>query len=129
MKESPLAAELEPFIANWSDRDGGQELANYVSFLNELCDLLGVGRPHPASHITDKNAYVFERAVTFRTPDGGTSPGRIDLYKRGAFVLEAKQSRSPVRPRRSLSRAISSPRKSRSLCRAAAARRRVPGTC
>lgn len=35
--------------------------------------------------------YVFEYPVTFRHPDNSTSPGRIDLYKRGCFVLEAKQ--------------------------------------
>ena len=33
--------------------------------------------------------------MTFRGPDGSKSPGRIDLYKRGCFVLEAKQSRRP----------------------------------
>ena len=41
------------------------------------------------------NAYAFERAVTFREPDGSTARGRIDLYRRGSFVLEAKQSRRP----------------------------------
>src|SRR6185437_12661895 len=39
------------------------------------------------------NAYVFERAVRFRHDDGTTSPGRIDLYKKGCFVLEAKPSK------------------------------------
>ncbi|MCC5845360.1 MAG: class I SAM-dependent DNA methyltransferase, partial [Verrucomicrobia bacterium] len=34
---------------------------------------------------------IFERDVTFRKHDGSTAPGRIDLYKRGCFVLEAKQ--------------------------------------
>jgi hypothetical protein len=38
------------------------------------------------------NDYVFERRITFEHPDGSTSPGRIDLYKRGCFVLESKQS-------------------------------------
>ena len=42
-----------------------------------------VGRPI-------QNAYVFERNVTFHHPDGSTSTGRIDLYKRGCYVLEAK---------------------------------------
>ena len=37
------------------------------------------------------NPYTFEYPVTFRNPDGSTSTGRIDLYKRDAFVLEAKQ--------------------------------------
>ncbi|MDC9825610.1 class I SAM-dependent DNA methyltransferase [Devosia sp. ZB163] len=35
---------------------------------------------------------MFERRITFKHPDGSTSPGRIDLYKRGCFVLESKQS-------------------------------------
>jgi len=30
--------------------------------------------------------------VTFRTPDGKTSTGYIDLYRKGAFVCETKQS-------------------------------------
>jgi hypothetical protein len=38
-----------------------------------------------------RNAYVFERSVHFQNGDGTTSIGRIDLYKRGCFVLEAKQ--------------------------------------
>src|SRR3546814_15385914 len=66
---------------------------SYALFLAELCDLLGVSRPEPAPAERVGNDYVFERAVTFRQPDGGTSHGRIDLYKRGCFVLEAKQSR------------------------------------
>jgi hypothetical protein len=87
--------DVETFIAHWSSGAGGQERANYASFLIGLCDVLGVPQPEPASHDTDTNAYVFERAVTFREPDGATSRGRIDLYKRGCFVLEAKQSRLP----------------------------------
>lgn len=88
-------ADLEAFITRWSSGDGGQERANYAPFLIELCGVLGVPRPEPASFETETNAYVFERAVTFREPDGSTSRGRIDLYKRGSFVLEAKQSRRP----------------------------------
>ena len=42
---------------------------------------------------THQNVYAYERDVQFKNPDGTTSPGRIDLYKRGSFVLEAKQSR------------------------------------
>jgi len=64
-------------------------------FLSELCDALEVPRPDQASHDAALNAYAFERAVTFREPDGSTAGGRIDLYKRGSFVLEAKQSRRP----------------------------------
>lgn len=60
-------------------------------FLTELCDILGVPHPDPAQPDDTQNTYVFERAVTFRHPDGTTSTGRIDLYRRGSFVLEAKQ--------------------------------------
>ena len=84
---------LARFMARWDEGDGGQERANYGLFLLELCDLLQVPRPEQASSDVASNAYTFERAVTFREPDGSASTGRIDLYKRGCFVLEAKQSR------------------------------------
>jgi hypothetical protein len=84
---------VEAFIGRWSGGDGGQERANYALFLSELCDVLGVPRPDPASSTTELNDYVFERAVKFANEDGTASPGRIDLYKKGSFVLEAKQSR------------------------------------
>lgn len=93
MSSSP--ADLETFIARWADGDGGQERANYALFLSELCDLLEVPRPDQASRDATTNAYAFERAVTFRLPDGSKSQGRIDLYKRECFVLEAKQSWRP----------------------------------
>ena len=89
------AADLDAFIARWAEGDGGQERANYALFLAELCDVLGVPRPDQASHNVSANAYVLERGITFREPDGSTSHGRIDLYRRGSFVLEAKQSRNP----------------------------------
>jgi len=44
------------------------------------------------------NQYVFERPVTFHHPTGLTSTGRIDLYKRGCFVLEAKQGSPASEP-------------------------------
>lgn len=81
---------IEEFIQRWQS-SGAAERANYVSFLNELCDLLEVPRPDPALPDDEQNAYVFERAVTFQNGDGTTSQGRIDLYKRSCFVLEAKQ--------------------------------------
>lgn len=80
---------LEEFIARWSRNDGGAERANYALFLTELCAVLGVPQPNPASSDASRNDYVFERSVTRR--DGST--GRIDLYKKNCFVLEAKQSR------------------------------------
>ena len=78
------------FVARWGS-SGAAERANYQLFLSELCDLLGVPRPDPTRPDDADNAYVFERSVTFHHPDGTTSTGRIDLYKRGCYVLEAKQ--------------------------------------
>ena len=94
MPHSPTA--LSNFIARWRE-SGAAERANCQPFLGELCDVLGVERPRPAQADDGQNAYVFERAVTFQNPDGTTSPGRIDLYKRGCFVLEAKQGSDRAR--------------------------------
>lgn len=88
-RELPIA----DFIRRWSNLDGGQERANYSLFLAELCDVIGVRRPDPALAAHDFNDYVFERRVERKRPDGTTEAGRIDLYRRGCFILEAKQSR------------------------------------
>ena len=79
-----------PFITRWT-RSSAAERANYQLFLSELCDLLGVGRPNPSTADDSADAYVFERSVRFDHADGTHSTGRIDLYKRNCFVLEAKQ--------------------------------------
>jgi hypothetical protein len=88
----PTGAAVEQFIARWRGGHGGQERANYAMFLYELCDVLGVTPPDPAGH-SHSNDYVFERIVRELQRDGTLSFRRIDLYKRGCFVLEAKQSR------------------------------------
>jgi SAM-dependent methyltransferase len=87
--------DIDAFIARWTAREGGAERANYQMFLSELCDLIGVARPDPAGAERGRNDYVFERAVRPRLSDDATAPRRIDLYKKGAFILEAKQSRLP----------------------------------
>ncbi len=87
--------DIEDFISRWTAREGGAERANYMMFLGELCSVLGVQHPDPADADRSHNDYVFERAVRPRESDGGTAPKRIDLYKKGAFILEAKQSRLP----------------------------------
>lgn len=89
---------VEAFIERWSASEGA-ERANYALFLSELCDLLEVERPHPARADSTLNDYVFERAVRFNDPVTGSATGRIDLYKRGCFVLEAKQSRERGQPK------------------------------
>lgn len=88
-----MAASVEQFIARWQGQTGGAERANYALFLTELCGVLDVGPPQPASAEHAGNDYVFERAVAFKEAGDKIGHGRIDLYKRGHFVLEAKQSR------------------------------------
>lgn len=85
------ADAIDAFIARWA-ASSGAERANYQIFLAELCDLLGLPRPEPSVADEAANRYVFDKAVTFQNPDGKTSTGYIDLYRRGAFVCETKQS-------------------------------------
>jgi hypothetical protein len=80
---------ITTFIERWQ-ASGAAERANYQLFLSELCDLIDVPRPDPTTPNDRHNAYVFERAV----PLAHGTTGRIDLYKRGCFVLEAKQGSS-----------------------------------
>lgn len=79
-------AAAHAFIARWQGVTAS-ELSTAQSFVIELCALLGVERPHP----TPEQSYMFERPVTFTHGDGSTSAGRIDCYRRGHFVLEAKK--------------------------------------
>ena len=82
--------QITAFIERW-EHSGAAERSNYASFLTELCTLLDLPRPDPSSPDNSQNNYIFERAITRRNPDGTTSPGFIDLYRRGSFVWECKQ--------------------------------------
>ncbi|MBP6824741.1 MAG: class I SAM-dependent DNA methyltransferase, partial [Acidobacteria bacterium] len=84
---------ITDFITRWQ-QSSASERANCQSFLNELCDVLGVPKPQPAQNNPEQDAYVYERSVTFHHTEHQqviTTNGWIDLYKRGCFVLEAKQ--------------------------------------
>lgn len=81
----------EQFIARWQGVTAS-ELATAQSFVADLCELLGVPKPHA----TEAQDYMFERPVSFAHGDGSSSAGRIDCYRRGAFVLEAKKLRAAV---------------------------------
>ena len=80
------AAATHTFITRWS-ASSASELATAQSFVIELCALLGVAPPHA----TPAQDYMFERPVTFQHGNGSTSSGRVDCYRRGHFVLEAKK--------------------------------------
>ncbi|MFI9653718.1 DNA methyltransferase [Guyparkeria sp. GHLCS8-2] len=94
--EHPSAQAIDPqavenFIDRWTNT-GGTEKANYQLFLGELITLLGLPTPDPAGDDNELNEYVFERRVDIDKPDGTSTRGFIDLYRRGCFVCEAKQS-------------------------------------
>jgi len=79
-------AAAHAFLAKWQGVQAS-ELSTAQSFTNDLCDLLGQPHPHP----TPEQGYMFERPITFQHGDGTSSAGRVDCYKRGHFVLEAKK--------------------------------------
>src|SRR6185437_291897 len=83
-----ILALVEAFIARWTAAEQA-ERTNAPPFLIELCDLLGVEPPEPASG--GGGPYRFERSVTHREADERQTTRRIDLYRRDRFILEAKQ--------------------------------------
>lgn len=78
------------FISRWK-ASGASERANYQLFLLELCELLGVEKPRPATDKVAEATYNFERPVEFDDGEGKKVTNFIDLYKQHCFVLEAKQ--------------------------------------
>ncbi|PZX39399.1 type II restriction/modification system DNA methylase subunit YeeA [Roseinatronobacter thiooxidans] len=88
--------QIEDFITRWQ-QSGGSERANFQTFANELCDVLGVSRPAPATETPSANAYHFEHPVTF-IHTGSKSRGFVDLYRAGYFVMEAKQGVTGEKP-------------------------------
>ena len=86
-----MSPAVDAFVRKWA-ASGAAERANKDSFLNELCDVLGVPRPNPATGDAEEDSYVFEREAKLIHEDGPVTLGRIDLYKEGCFILEAKQA-------------------------------------
>lgn len=82
------AVAADAFIARWQGVTAS-ELSTSQSYLIDLCHLLGVDTPHPTAEL----GYMFERPIKFAHGDGSSSDGRIDLYRRDAFVLESKKLR------------------------------------
>ena len=90
MSERTHESSINRFMDRWA-ASGAAERANCQIFLTELCEQLGIPKPEVTKSDPKLDGYVFERDVTFHHGDGTTSHGRIDLYKRDCFVLEAKQ--------------------------------------
>jgi hypothetical protein len=81
---------IDQLLEKWLGTEGGAERANYQMFLTELCQALELPAPDPkGSGLGD---YQFEAPVKSEAALGKKGTGRIDLYKRAHFILEAKQS-------------------------------------
>jgi len=88
-------SKVDAFIDKWAQSSAG-ERSYAQTFLIELCEILDVPGPGSSVDDDDPNAYIFERTVKAKRIEGGHSTNFIDLYKRGCFILEAKQSRKRI---------------------------------
>ena len=84
-------AAVDAFLKRWKG-NSGSERANFQSFMRDLCTLLNLPHPDPGEGDTSQNSYVFERFISSARVDGNTDNRYIDLYRRGCFVLEGKQT-------------------------------------
>lgn len=82
--------DVPTFIDKWK-RSGASERANKDSFLHDLCDVLRLPHPEPKTGDSALDNYVFEREAVLLHDGQRHTLGFIDLYKRGSFILEAKQ--------------------------------------
>jgi hypothetical protein len=85
------------FLEKWSG-SAAAERSNAQSFVIDLCAVLKVDPPHAATSDADRDAYVFEKPVTVPHEGRQHSIGFIDLFKRGHFILEAKQGSDETAP-------------------------------
>jgi len=82
---------IAPDILDKWRGSSGAERSNAQGFLIDLCRALDVDPPNPATTDPERDDYVFEKPVAIPHDGRKVTIGRIDLYKRGHFVLEAKQ--------------------------------------
>lgn len=83
---------VDELITKWEGTPGGAEKKNFPLFINDLCAVLCIDAPNEPAQTGVLGAYEYEGPVpkgSFRSLD---SSGAIDLYRRGHFIMEAKQS-------------------------------------
>lgn len=85
--------DIDDFISRWRFTEGS-ERANKDSFLKDLCRVLGVPEPDGRTGDPERDTYVFEADAVVYTEGERRSTGKMDLYRRGCFVVEAKQCAS-----------------------------------
>jgi hypothetical protein len=83
---------LEEFIAECESMGGGAERANYALFIERMCDALGLAKPKygVGGELGEYQIDAPLKGGSFRSSLG---TGYIDCYRKGHFILEAKQSR------------------------------------
>ncbi len=81
---------IDALLKKWLGKEKAGERAEYQQFLTELMQALGVASP--GDHGVPAENFRFEAPVRSEAIYGGKGTKRIDLYKRGHFILEAKQS-------------------------------------
>jgi hypothetical protein len=91
-----VVLKIENFITCWKG-SGGSERANFQTFANELCDVLDLPKPAPATDDPATDGYRSEWPVTF-THTGSQTRCFIDFYRAGHFVMEAKQGVGATTP-------------------------------
>jgi hypothetical protein len=82
--EAATLQRLRGFVAAWKNR-AADEHAGFPRFLIELCRALGTAEP-------DGFDFAFDHWLT-----GVGDRGRVDAYKRGHFMIEARHARSSSR--------------------------------
>lgn len=85
-----MSLTVDTFVARWA-KSAAAERANKDTFVLELCDVLEVPRPEPTTGDPEQDRYVFEHDAQILHDGGKITVGKIDLYKEGALILEAKQ--------------------------------------
>ena len=81
---------IDAFLTKWTGKTLAGERAEYQQFLTEFAQAIDVPTPGDAGHATED--YRFEAPVRSEVVYGSKTTKRIDLYKRDAFILEAKQA-------------------------------------
>jgi len=79
-----IADALRKLADRWVDAKA-RERANFALYLGQLCTALDLEGPRPAG-----SGYEYEFPVKVIDRDGKESSNFVDLFKRGHFVLEAK---------------------------------------
>lgn len=82
----PLSPRLSELAERWSAAKPA-ELANAQSYLIELAEALDVERPRPSG-----SGFEFELAISVMGRDGRETSQRVDLFREGYFLLEAKHT-------------------------------------